>query len=166
MAWSNEPQSLEYNDEERYDRERGMPDDYESPEYPGNMCFSITMEDLEKAGCVNGDPDDEMMFSAMGTVTSTFHGRESCRIELEVAQFAGEDGKFFDLSQPVHLCLCESELEKISLDDGAERGDTIHLIGRARLENKSSSEYGGDMACLQITHLTYEENESAESREG
>lgn len=165
MAWSNEPQDLEYSDDEKYDRMRGMPDGYEPPDYPQNLCFQISKEDLAKAGAEGGNIDDEMHFAAMGEVTSTFKGREDCRIELEITEFAGQDGKFFDLSQPMHICLCGQELEKIELSDNAERGDLIHLIGKARLESMSSNEYAGDMACLQITALTYED-ESAESREG
>ena len=166
MSWAKEPRSLELNDEEKYDLMVGSmgPAMPEPPDYPSNLQFQISKEDLATAGAEGGDVDDVMHFAAMGEVTSTFHGRDNCRIELEVTQFAGEDGKFFDLSQPVHLCLCGPELEKIALSDDAERGDMIHLIGKARLESRSNSEYGGDMASLQIIALTYED-ESDESRE-
>jgi hypothetical protein len=43
-------------------------------------------------------------------------------------------------------------------------GDTIHLIGEARLEHMSSTEYGA-RCMLQITQLGFED-ESTESREG
>lgn len=156
---------MSHGDEEMYDLAKGMPKDYDPPEYPPHLQFTISKEALAQAGAEDGEPDDEMRFSTMGDVTSVFRGRENSRIELELTQFAGEDGKFFDLDQPSHICLCGPELEKMNLDDDAEKGDLIHLIGTARLEHLSSSEWGGDMVCLQITELTYED-ESDESRDG
>lgn len=156
--------SLAYDDEELYDCAKGMPDDYEPPAYPGGCSFQISLADLEKAGAEDGEPGDTMRFAAMAEVTSVFKGLKDCRIELEICLFAGEDGQFFDLTQPAAICLCGPELEKMDLDADAERGDMIHLIGTARLDSTTSSEWG-EMATLQIVEMTYED-ESEESREG
>ncbi len=161
--------SVEYDDSEKYDRARAMvagPMSVEPPDYPPGLCFSMTMGDLEKAGGEGGMPDETMRFSAMGEVTNTFVGREDCRIEVELTQFAGDDGKFFELSQPACICFTAAELEKVDMSNDAERGDMLHIIGTARLESKTDSEFMGQMACLQITELNYVEDESEESREG
>lgn len=163
MAWASPKRSIEYNDSEKYDRAVGV--ERNAPDYPPGMCFGIPMADLEKAGAEGGDPDDTMHFAAMGEVTNTMRDREGCRIEVELTQFAGEDGKFFELSRPCHICFCGPELEKLEMSDNAERGDMVHLIGTARLESVSDNEFMGKMASLQITELSYED-ESAESRGG
>jgi hypothetical protein len=157
--------SMAHDDEQLYDLAKGMPADYEPPEYPTGLQFSVTKEDLEKAGGEGGEPNATMRFSAMGKVTSTFKDRENCRIEVELTEFAGEDGKFFELSRTTTICFQGPELEKVELSDNAERGDMIHLIGTARVESVASHEAFGDMATLQVTELNYED-ESAESREG
>jgi hypothetical protein len=153
---------LAYTDDELYDRPSTT---FEPPEYPPGCIFSLPCSDLEKAGCEGGEPGETCRFSAMGEVTSVFKGREDCRIEIELTMFAGEDGKFFELSEPANICLCGPELEKMELEADCERGDLIHLIGEARLESQSSTEYGGERCQLQITHLDCED-ESDESREG
>ena len=145
------------DDDRLYDLMTGMPDGYEPPQYPSGLMFSIPCADLEANGETVGDPGSEMRFSAMGEVTSTFHSVDDCRIELELTQFAGESGKFFDLTSPSHICLCGPELEKMDLDEDAERGDTIHLIGDACLVSKSSTEYAGDVATFQVVRLTFED---------
>lgn len=155
---------LAHDDEQIYDLSKGMPDGYEPPEYPYGLQFTLSSDDLAKAGGEGGIPGATMRFSAMAEVTSVFKGIKDSRIELEIDEFAGEDGKFFDLANPACICLCGRELEKMELDDDAERGDTIHLIGTARLENYTSSEWG-DRVTLQVTELTFED-ESSESREG
>lgn len=157
--------SLAHDDSDMYDMSKGMPDGYEPPEYPSGCCLSLSREDLAKAGAEEGEPGATMRFSAMGEVTSVFKGIDSCRIELQVGEFAGEDGKFFDLENPTYVCLCQTELEKMDLDADCERGDLIHLIGTARLESTSSTEYGGDMCSLQIIEMAFED-ESQESRDG
>lgn len=162
MGWAG-LKSVEYSDEEKYDRMAGP--SMEPPDYPPGLCFMICKDDLVKAGAEGGEPNDTMRFSAMGEVTSVFQGREDCRIEVSLNEFAGEDGKFFDLACPACICLCGPELEKIELSGNAERGDMIHVIGTARLESMSSTEWGGDMATLQVVEMTYED-ESEESREG
>ena len=150
--------SMEHDDDQKHDLSKGMPRDWEPPDYPTGLQFSISKEDLEQAsGSDSGKPDDTMRFAAMGEVTSIFLGREDCRIELEISQFAGEDGKFFDLDMPTHICLCGPDLEKLELDADCERGDMIHLIGTVRMESASSTEYGGDMVTLQITELSVED---------
>lgn len=165
MAWSASPRSVEFTDDEKLDRIIGAGSMPDTPDYPYGLMLCLTKADLLKAEPEAGKIHDEMKFSAMGEVMSVFEHADDCRIELEVKQFAGADGKFFDLEEPAHICLTRCELDKIDLDEDAERGDTIHLIGTARLENRSSSEYGGDRATLQITHLTFED-ESSESRAG
>lgn len=167
MAFKTALRSVGFDDEEKYDlaKKATLGADYEPPDYPSGLCFCISCGDLEKAEAVGGDPGDTMAFSAMGAVTNTYHDVDDCRIELELTEFAGDDGKFFELSMPAHICLTRAELEKIDLSSDAERDDTLHLIGTARLESKSSSEYGGEMCRLQITELNCED-ESEESREG
>lgn len=155
---------LGHDDEDRYDLEKGMPESYSAPDYPPGCCFSISAEDLAAAGAEGGEPGDEMRFSAMGEVTSIYKSMDGCRVEIQIGEFAGEDGKFNDLSAPAYVCLCERELGKMGLEPDCERGDMIHLIGTAHLQSSSSTEYGGDMCMLQITSLTYED-ESSESRD-
>lgn len=165
MVWAN-LKDMAYDDDELYDRSKGMPDDYEPPDYPPNLCFMISGDMLAKAGLDGGEPGDSAHFAAMAEVTSIHKDEDDCRIELEVNQFAGEDGKFFDLEPPSHICLCGPELEKMGLEADCERGDTIHLVGTAKLKSISDSEFMGNMATLQITELTFSEDESSESREG
>jgi hypothetical protein len=156
---------LAHDDDDLYDLAKGMGRDYEPPEYPSGLCLSLCEEDLEAVGGKDAKPGETMRFSAMGEVTSIFVSRDDARVELEVAKFAGEDGKFCDLSEPGHICLEESQLAKLGLECDCERGDTIHLIGEARVESCSSTEFGGDRCMLQITGLTYVEDESGEGRE-
>jgi hypothetical protein len=163
MGWASLV-DLSHDDEDKYDLEKGMPEGYDAPDYPQGCCFSVSQADLEKAGMEDGDPGDTCRFSAMGEVTAIFKGIDNCRIEIQLGEFAGEDGKFFDLEQPGYICLCERELEKMGLEADCERGDTIHLVGTARMES-SSSEWGGDMCQLQIVELSAED-ESTESRNG
>lgn len=154
---------LKHDDETLYDLSKGMGPDYEPPEYPGGLQFSISEADLAKAGVTDPKPGDSGGFSAMATVTSIFQNSDNSRIEMELEQFAGEDGKLFGLATPAHLCLCGPELEKMGLEADCERGDTIHLIGKARVESCSSTEFSGEMICLQITDLGFED-ESSEAR--
>lgn len=165
MAWASLV-SLAHDDEEKYDLAKGLPDSWEPPDYPSGCCFSLTAADLAKAKAEGGDPGDSMRFSAMGEVTSIHKGVDTCRIELELTRFAGDDGKFFDLENPSHICLTQAELGKMDLDADCERGDTIHLVGTARMETSSSTEYGGETVGLQIVELGYVEDESGEAREG
>ena len=133
---------LRYDDEELYDRSKGMPPDYEPPEYPGGMCFCISKDDLEKAGGGDIEPNATMPFSAMGEVTSTFQGRDNCRIEVEINEFAGADGKFFDLSSPACICFQGPELEKVELSGNAERGDMVHRAARKPYGFRMGRRYG------------------------
>jgi len=143
---------------------KGMPEDYEPPEYPSGCCFMLCEADLEKAGLnVGGAIHATTRFSLMGEVTSVFEDANDCRVELCVKQFAGEDGKLFDLEMPGYICLRRSELDKLDIDADAERGDTLHLIGTARLESRSDTEYGGKSAALQIIEADVED-ESQEAR--
>lgn len=141
----------------------GFADGYDPPEYPGGLCCYMRSEDLEKIG---GDktPGATFRFSAMAEVTSITRSLEGCRIELEVCHMAADDGKFFELDRPCHLCLSESELTKMDLSDDCERGDMIHLIGEARLDSHTDGQFD-ESCCLQITHLNFED-ESAEVRGG
>ena len=165
MAWGNDPVSLEHDDEEKYDLARGMPDGYEPPDYPAGMCMTVPATDLETIGCCDGDPGDWMCFSAMATVTSVMRGIKSCRIEAQVTQLGGEDGKFCEVSSPGCICFDRPTLEKMGLTEDAEKGDMIHLFGMARLDEIRDHEWSDAKMCaLQITHLAFE-NESEEARE-
>jgi hypothetical protein len=155
--------SIEYDDDELYDREqaaKGMEGNVSS--YPLGMQFRLCQTDLEKLEAEGSKPGATLRFAAMGEVTSVFRNKDGCRIELEISEFAGTDGKFFDLDEPTHICMCGPELEKIELEDDCERGDMIHLIGEARLESTADSEFMPG-ANFQITALTFED-ESEESR--
>lgn len=156
--------SMAHDDEQLYDLAKGMPKDYDPPEYPPSLSFTLSSDDLKEAGGEGGQPGETMRFSAMGEVTSIFRSEDDCRVELELTEFAGEDGKFFDLDDPAHICLCAAQLDRMGLEADCERGDTIHLIGEARLVSCVESELG-DRCMLQITAMTFED-ESAESREG
>lgn len=159
--------SMAHDDEDLYDLAKGMPDDYEPPEYPQGLSFSLSREDLEKIGGKGGEPGQTLRFSAMCCVSSLFRGIDSSRIELAVEMLAGDDGKYFDVEDepfPPTICLTGSELDKLGLEADAERGDLLHLFGTARLDSLSDTGYGGPRACLQITELDYED-ESDEARE-
>ncbi len=164
MAFRASAPSMAYDDYERYQRSGRGAAEPEAPEYPINLQFMLTSEDLEKAEADDGEPGDMMRFAAMGTVSSVTKDMDDCRIELELTEFAGDDGKFFDLSQPAHICLCGPELEKMELEADCERGDMIHLIGTVRLERTHDHEFDSG-ATLQIVELTFED-ESSESRDG
>lgn len=153
-----------YDDEEKYDF--AGPVEVEPPDYPWGLQFSVSEEDLDEIGAEDGEPGDTMRFSAIGEVTSVMRWRKEDRVEIELKQIAGEDGDFVDLSQPGHISLSSAELAKLDLKADCERGDTIHLIGEARMESSSDTEWGGKCACLQITHLSAVEDESEESRNG
>lgn len=157
------PKEMAYDDEEILDRLIGP--EGKIPDYPPGLCFSLSGDTIKAIGAEGIKPDDSMRFSAMGEVTSVYVGREDCRIELQVSHFAGPDGKFQELEMPSHLCLCGPELNKMELEADCERGDTIHLIGEARLEGKSDTEWAGEQYSFQVTKLTYED-ESDEAREG
>lgn len=158
----NSPKDMALTDDQILDHLMGS--EGKVPDYPSSLMFSLDKATLETIGVAGIKPDDNMRFACMGEVTSIYASREDCRIELEVNEFAGPDGKFQDLERPAHLCLCGPELEKMDLDPDAERGDLIHLIGTARMESMMDSEFG-DNACFQITELTFED-ESSESRDG
>jgi hypothetical protein len=164
--------SMAHDDEQLYELSKGMPDDYDPPEYPGGLCFTLPVSVLEQVEAGDGDPGDAMRFSIMAEVTSVFRGMDDCRVELRITDFAGEDGKFVDLDDDddmpwmaPSLCLCASELDKLGLEADCELGDTIHLMGTVRLESLSNDGFSGERAKLQITELTCAEDESEESRE-
>lgn len=161
MSWKNLA-DMELDDFTKY---KMSAPDAEPPDYPPGLCFTVSGDMLAKAGLEGGEPGDSTHFAAMAEVTSIHKDEDDCRIELEVTEFAGEDGKFFDLEPPSHICLCGPELEKMGLEADCERGDTIHLIGTAKLKSISDSEFMGHMATLQVTELTFED-ESSESRAG
>ncbi len=156
---------MAHDDDDLYDLSRGMGPDYEPPEYPGGLCFSLCASDMKSADCEGAKPGAVMRFSMMGEVTSIFQGTDNCRVELKVEQFAGEDGKFLDLTEPCHICLEDGQLMKMGLEADCERGDTIHLIGEACVQSRSDTEYGGERCMFQVTKMNFED-ESTESREG
>lgn len=163
---------MAHDDEQLYELSKGMPDDYEPPEYPQGLCFTLPASVLEQVEAAGGDPGDTMRFSVMAEVTSVFRGMDDCRVELRITDFAGEDGQFIDLGDDddmpwmaPSLCLCEAELDKLGLEADCELGDTIHLMGTVRLESLSNDGFSGERARLQVTELSFVENESEESRE-
>lgn len=161
MAFRTAPVDLGYDDDDMLDRMDAP--DAQAPEYPTNLLFMINESDLEKAGGSGGGIGDVTGFAAMGEVVSVHASAEGNRVELCLNEFAGEDGKFFDLEMSGHIAFCDYELEKLGLDCDCEIGDMIHLIGEARLESIHRSQFG-EMASLQICKLTFED-ESSESRE-
>lgn len=169
MAWSATPRSIEYDDDQKLDRMVGMagPSMPEPPDYPPGCCFTVGANDLKKAGLDDGKLGDTAHFAAMATVTSVMVDPKYCRIECEITQLAGEDGKFVDLENPAHFSLERSELEKLDLSEDAERGDMLHMIGTVRLDGYHDHEYSdGKMHRLQIVEMCCVEDESAESRAG
>lgn len=165
--------SMAHSDEALYDLSKGMGKDYEPPGYPSGLSFSIPQSVLDEAGGEDGNPDDTMQFAVMAEVTSIFRGRDDSRVEMRVTQFAGEDGKFIDVSDDddnmpwmcPSICLQGADLEKLELEADCDLGDTLHLIGTVRLESMSNDGFSGERALLQITHLEVED-ESSENREG
>ena len=162
MAWTNQPKSMQYDDEDIYDRQSDSRPDV--PDYPVNLQFTIDEADLEKVGHAGGDIHQVMPFSAMGEVTSVHRSADGSRVELRLTQFAGADGKFIDLSMPGHICFCDYELDKLGIEADCDLGDLIHLIGEARLESTHKSDFA-QIATLQVVKLTFED-ESDESRDG
>lgn len=163
MAWQGALHNLELDDDAKLDKMVGP--EPTMPDYPTGMQFSLSEGDLEHAGAEDGKPGDTLRFSAMATVMNIFRTRDGCSINLEMTQFAGPDGKFFPLENPTSICLTQDELEKLDMNDDCERGDELHMIGTVRLENTSSTQYGGDMCCVQIIEMAAVENESEESRD-
>lgn len=175
MAFRKDPVSLEYSDDDILDR---MTADYEPPSYPYGCQFRICEDDLEQVAGEPGDIGDTMKFAAMAEVTAVHQSADGSRVELKITDFAGEDGDFVQIKDEPEgvddsapwlscgcVCLSQTELEKMGLEADCERGDLIHLVGELRLESISRTEQGGDVATLQITHLSYVEDESSESRE-
>lgn len=152
---------MEWSDDRKIDHILGP----ETPmqDYPPGLSFTIQRDDLDKFCEGTCSPGMTIRFSAMGTATSFYRDREDCRIEVELTQMAGEDGKFVDLDNPPSICLCGEELGKLDLEDEGERGDTIHIIGTARVERVASPSWGGDTVGLQIIEAAIED-ESEESR--
>lgn len=161
MAWQKPPVSLEYDDDDILDRMVGQ--DVEPPSFPPNLCFSISEDELEQAAGATGNVGDCMAFAAMAEVSSVHISEAGRRVELTIKQFAGDDGKFFDLKMDGHICFCDYELDKLGLDCDCEVGDMIHLMGDVCLKAVHRSEFG-QTAELQITSLTFED-ESTESRD-
>ena len=71
--------SLAYDDDELYDKSRGMPDGWEPPEYPPGCCFSLPKADLMRMGGDGGRPGQTMRFSAMCEVTSVHDAIDDSR---------------------------------------------------------------------------------------
>ncbi len=162
MAWQGALADIGYDDDEMLDRANAAAGPIDPPEYPFGCSFCLAEADLIKAAGEEGKPGDEMRFAAMAEVTSCHRGTSGDRVELEIKEFAGADGKFFELSQPGHISLTDRELGKMGLEADCEVGDLIHLIGDARLESVSRSSFG-ETANLQITKLSFED-ESEEGR--
>jgi hypothetical protein len=163
---------MAHGDEQLYELSKGMPDDYDPPEYPQGLCFTLPMSVLQQVEADGGDPGDSMRFAVMAEVTSVFRSVDDCRVELRITDFAGDDGQFTDLGDDddmpwmaPSLCLGAAELDKLGLEADCELGDTIHLTGTVRLESLSNDGFSGERARLQIIELTYAEDESAENRE-
>ena len=156
--------SMEYDDDELMDRMFGP--GVELPTHPAGLCFTMSKDQLEEIAEGEAEPDAMLHFSAMGTVLSISKDRQSgTRIEMELTEFAGPDGKFEALENPPAICLCDGELEKLDCDDDCEKGDMLHLIGMARVERTNDPQWGEGMVTLQITHLAIED-ESEEGRDG
>jgi hypothetical protein len=153
--------SMELDDDEKIDRMFGTPEGL--PDYPPGLQFTIDKADLGKFCDGECSPGMTLRFAAMGNATSVYRSVDSVRIEVELREMAGEDGKFVEMDRPPSICLCGPELEKLDLDEECERGDMIHIIGTARVESLSSPAYGGDMVGLQIVEMCVED-ESEESR--
>ena len=155
--------SMEYDDEEKVDRFLGP--GVELPDHPPGLCFTMNKDQLEEISEGEAEPDAMLHFAAMGTVLSVTKDRkDGTRIELELAEFAGPDGKFEPLENPPAICLCDGEFDKLDVDDDCKKGDMLHLIGMARVERTNDPQFGEGSATLQITHLAVAENESEESR--
>jgi len=157
---------MSYSDDDILD----MPaQDSDAPEYPCGLCFSISEDDLEKAGESEPEIGAKMRFSAMADVTSVMKYPDGERVELRITDFAGEDGKFFELSMPCCICLTDQELEKLCMDADCRpasddyEGDMLHMIGTVRIDGVARSEFGSSIR-LQITEMSVED-ESEESRE-
>ena len=163
---------MELDDDEKWDLDKDLPEGVEPPDYPHGLTMTLSEEDLEKVGCCEGEPGDTTRFAAMAEVTSVHVSEDDARVELQVGEFAGEDGKFIDLTHPAYISLTHRELGKMGLDCDCEVGDTIHLMGEAKLVSISRMKGFAvdeedadsiDMVTLQVTHLGFED-ESAESR--
>lgn len=164
--------SMAHTDDQMYDLAKGRGPDYEPPEYPDGLCFTVPQSVLDEAEAGEGAPGDTMRFSLMAEVTSVFCGMDDSRVELRLTQFAGENGKFIDVADDEDMpwmspsiCLCGAELDKLGLEADCELGDTIHLIGTVRLESTSNDGFSGERAKLQVVEMTFED-ESEESRKG
>lgn len=165
MAVFRQMHDLEYSDDEKYDQmvSRVEPED-DGPDYPEGLKFMIMKSELAKFCDSDCEPGMTIRFAAMGTATSIDRGREDCRIEVELGEMAGEDGRFVELDMKPSICLCGPELEKIDLEEECEKGDMIHIVGTARVERVSSPAWGEDSVYLQIVEAAIED-ESQENRD-
>ena len=70
-----------------------------------------------------------------------------------------------DVPPGLCICLTETELEKLDLDDDAEVGDYLHGRFMARVTSVSKNDSGGGAKCrieLSLIALAIDENESTE----
>lgn len=155
--------SMAYDDDEILDRMMpGLPD---VPDYPVGLRFTISDRVLELCD-TDGDcgPGDTIRFALMGEAASVERKIDGCRIEIEIAFLALGEGTLTELDPMDRPCLCllDTELEKLDLDDAAERGDLIHMCGEARVDATNDPRYGDRTVTLQITDLQCVEDEDAE----
>jgi hypothetical protein len=163
--------SMRLSDDEQYDfiknRLQVGAGDIEPPEYPPGLCFTVTKANLEALGVDGATPDATVKFAAIARATSVNHSRTGCRIECEIDLLSLDGGEMVEMGDGMRpaISLDENDHERLDLDQaGCERGDMLHLIGTARIERTSDTEYGGKSACLQIIEASVE-SEDAEADE-
>lgn len=158
--------SLELDDDEKFDR---MFPDKEPPDFPEGMTFSVSEDQLSDLGVDgNSQPGATLPFAAMIECRSNMRREDSCRIEAEIVMLALGDGKLMPIDdddgpRPT-ICLTESELEKLDMEDACEQGDTIHLIGTVKVVGNLQPSFGPKRLELQILEASAEDEDQEETR--
>ena len=161
MAGFRQMADMAYSDDEILDRR--MPQRPEPPEYPTELSFSVSQEVVERCGG-EGEcrPGDTVRFAAMAEATAMSRKIDGCRIEVELTMLSLGDGQLTDLDEGERpmLCLLDGTMERLDLDDEAQSGDLLHLIGTVRVESADESRYSaGRRLTLQIVEMCVEDED-------
>jgi hypothetical protein len=169
MAGMRRFASMAHSDDELFDMAKaraGISND-DVPEYPPGMRFTIHEADFEALGIGDVQPGANVRFAAFARATSVNRRTDGCRIEAQIEMLSLDEGEFVDLEEEMRpsICLNEHDHERLDLDEEAQRGDMLHLIGTARVESTDDNRYMGRSVSLQIIEADVED-EDQEGEDG
>lgn len=169
MAAMRKFASMAHSDDELFDmaKARAGINDSDIPEYPPGLRFTVRECCFERLG-IDGavQPGATVKFAAMARATSVNRRTDGCRIEAQIDMLSLDEGQFAELEEGMQpsICLNENDHERLDLDDDAEKGDLLHIIGSARVDSTDDPSWGDKSVTFQITDATVE-SESQESRD-